>query len=142
MRSFRDGHAEVWWALGLVVGPYGSEKMLRAVVVTTDAVTLLSLTTSYLVTNVSAPRSARAATGLLAAASRVDIVWLYGLRMWAEQSYKQVKGALGWAEYQVRGDVAMRRPWVLVWCAFSFCWWRLCMDQGRSHHGWMRPTYW
>lgn len=42
-----------------------------------------------------------------------------------EQSYKQVKQALGWAEYQVRGDVAIRRHWVLVWCAFSFCWWHL-----------------
>lgn len=45
--------------------------------------------------------------------------------MWVEQSYKQVKGALGWAEYQVRSDLAMRRHWVLVWCAFSFCWWHL-----------------
>src|SRR3712207_4302453 len=45
--------------------------------------------------------------------------------MWVEQSYKQVKQALGWAEYQVRSDLAMRRHWVLVWCAFSFCWWHL-----------------
>jgi hypothetical protein len=34
----------------------------------------------------------------------------------------KVKGALGWAEYHVRSDVAMRRHWVLVWCTFSFCW--------------------
>ncbi len=47
---------------------------------------------------------------------------LYGLRMWVEQSYKQVKHALGWSQYQVRSDRAMRRHWQLVCCAFSFCW--------------------
>jgi len=58
-------------------------------------------------------------------ASLAEVVRLYGLRMWVEQSYKQVKHALGWAEYQVRSDVAMRRHWVLMWCAFSPCWWHL-----------------
>ena len=33
------------------------------------------------------------------------------------------KQHLGWAEYQVRSDLAMRRHWQLVCCAFSFCWW-------------------
>jgi hypothetical protein len=46
----------------------------------------------------------------------------YGLRMWVEQSYKHVKHALGWSQYQVRGDTAIRRHWQLVCCAFSFCW--------------------
>ena len=48
---------------------------------------------------------------------------LYGLRMWVEQSYKQVKHLLGWSDYQVRSDHAIRRHWQLVCCAFSFCWW-------------------
>ena len=39
-----------------------------------------------------------------------------------EQSYKQVKGELGWADFQVRSDRAIRRHWTLVCCAFSFCW--------------------
>jgi hypothetical protein len=43
--------------------------------------------------------------------------------MWVEQSYKQVKHVLGWSDYQVRSDLAMRRHWQLVLCAFSFCWW-------------------
>jgi hypothetical protein len=43
--------------------------------------------------------------------------------MWVEQSYKQVKHVLGWSDYQVRSDLAMRRHWQLVCCAFSFCWW-------------------
>ncbi len=125
VRRFRDGHEDVWWALDLVVGPYGPEKMLRAIVVTTHPTQLPSLTTWYLVANLPVPGSERAATSSLKPASLAEIVRLYGVRMWVEQSYKQVKGALGWAEYQVRSDLAMRRHWVLVWCAFSFCWWHL-----------------
>jgi hypothetical protein len=40
-----------------------------------------------------------------------------------EQSYKQVKHVLGWSDYQVRSDIAIRRHWELVCCAFSFSWW-------------------
>jgi hypothetical protein len=40
--------------------------------------------------------------------------------MWVEQSYKHV---LGWSDYQVRSDPAIRRHWQLACCAFSFCWW-------------------
>ena len=50
------------------------------------------------------------------------MVRLYGLRNWVEQGYKQVKHELGWADFQVRGDRAIRRHWTLVCCAFSFCW--------------------
>src|SRR6266568_9535383 len=32
----------------------------------------------------------------------------------------RVKHALGWSQYQVRRDWAMRRHWQLVYCAFSF----------------------
>src|SRR5262249_4161108 len=39
-----------------------------------------------------------------------------------EQSYKQVKDELGWADFQVRSDAAIRRHQALVNCAFSFCW--------------------
>jgi hypothetical protein len=40
-----------------------------------------------------------------------------------EQWYKQVKGELGWADFQVRSDAAIQRHWHLVCCAFTFCWW-------------------
>ena len=30
---------------------------------------------------------------------------------------------MGWADFQVRADRAIRRHWQLVCCAFSFCWW-------------------
>ena len=52
-----------------------------------------------------------------------EIVRLYGLRNWVEQQYKHVKQSLGWSQYQVRTDRAMRRHWALVQCAFAFCWW-------------------
>ncbi len=110
-RTFRDGHTETWWALDVQVGPFGAQHSKRAVVVTTDPLTLPALTTWYLITNLSTtPLS--------------EIVRLYGLRMWVEQSYKQVKTTLGWADYQVRSDTAIRRHWTLVCCAFSFCWWQ------------------
>lgn len=40
-----------------------------------------------------------------------------------EQSYKQMKDELGWADFMVRSDRAIRRHWILVFCAFAFCWW-------------------
>ncbi|MCF1592606.1 hypothetical protein L0P92_03345 [Streptomyces muensis] len=47
---------------------------------------------------------------------------LYGLRSWIEQSYKQIKDELGWADFQVRSDRAIHCHQALVNCAFSFCW--------------------
>ena len=122
-RVFRDGHTQTWWALEVNAGPYGVEKANRAVVVTTDPINLPELSTWYLVSNLPADGSERAKTSEIKPASVATIVRLYGLRMWVEQSYKQVKGTLGWAEYQVRSDRAIRRHWALVCCAFTFCWW-------------------
>jgi SRSO17 transposase len=121
-RTFRDGSQEDWWALEVVTGPYGPDKPERVVIATTDPLTLPDLSTFYLATNLPAPGSQRVQTSELAAASLQEVVYLYGLRMWVEQSYKQVKHALGWSEYQVRSDKAIRRHWQLVCCAFSFCW--------------------
>jgi hypothetical protein len=110
-RTFRDGHTEIWWALDVQAGPFGAQRAKRAVVVTTDPLTLPALNTWYLITN-------------LLTATVAEVVRLYGLRMWVEQSYKQVKTTLGWAHYQVRSDIAIRRHWTLVCCAFTFCWWQ------------------
>jgi hypothetical protein len=119
IRTFRDGSAQDWWALELDIRPYGPDKQERVIVATTDPATLPDLTTFYLITNLPAPESPRAQNSELAAAGVAEVVRLYGLRMWVEQSYKQVKHALGWSEYQVRSDQAMRRHWQLVCCAFS-----------------------
>ena len=121
-RTFRDGSSQQWWALEVITGPYGPQKQERVVIATTDPITLPDLTTFYLVTNLPAPGSERAQDSTLAAASLEEVVRLYGLRMWVEQSYKHVKHELGWSQYQVRSDKAIRRHWQLVCCAFSFCW--------------------
>jgi len=122
-RFFQDGHTETWWALEVTIGPYGSEKPIRAVVATTDPATLPKHGTWYLTTNLPAPESVRAhEMDGVPPADLAEIIRLYGLRNWVEQSYKQTKGALGWSDYQVRSDQAIRRHWALVCCAFSFCW--------------------
>jgi SRSO17 transposase len=123
MRTFRDGHREEWWALEVEAGPYGKERAKRALVVTPDPEGLPDLATWYLTTNLPAPGSEQETQSDLAPASVAEVVRLYGLRMWVEQSYKQVKHVLGWSDYQVRSDLAIRRHWELVCCAFSFCWW-------------------
>jgi len=127
-RSFRDEHSERWWALEVVAGPFGPERPRRTVVVTTDPLTLPERTTWYLITNLPAPDSQRALTDALPATTLLEIVRLYGLRNWVEQSYKQVKHTLGWAQYQVRSDIAIRRHWTLVCCAFTFCWWQAALN--------------
>lgn len=122
-RTFRDRHKEIWWVLEGEAGPYGVNKPQRLIIATMDPEQLPNLTTWYLTTNLPAPDSQNTEEGEIEAANAEDIVKLYGLRIWVEQSYKQVKQHLGWAEYQVRSDLAMRRHWQLVCCAFSFCWW-------------------
>jgi hypothetical protein len=132
-RPFRDGHTEAWWALEVRAGPYRPERTERAIVVTTDPATLPDLTTWYLVTNLPAPGSTRAAgEGAVPAAELAEIVRLYGLRNWVEQSYKQTRQSLGWSQYQVRSDLAIRRHWQLVCCAFSFCWYHHSHGSGET----------
>ena len=123
VRRFRDGHEEVWWAAEPPLGSWGPDRRHRLVVATTDPATLPALSTWYLLTNLPRPGSPRAAASPLAPADLAEVVRLYSLRLWVEQSYKQVKGELGWADFQVRADAAIQRHWHLVCCAFTFCWW-------------------
>jgi hypothetical protein len=116
-RRFRDGHTETWWAADAQLGGWGPDRRLRLVVATTDPARLPGHSSWYLLTNL--PRSA---TRRAQQANLAEVVRLYGLRNWVEQGYKQVKGELGWADFQVRSDRAIRRHWALVACAFSFCW--------------------
>jgi len=124
-RRFRDGHTQTWWAAdaSLPAAGWGPDRRIRLVVATTDPARLPKLTTWYLVTNLPRPGRRRASmAAAFAPAGLAEIVRLYSLRNWVEQGYKQVKGELGWADFQVRGDRAIRRHWTLVCCAFSFCW--------------------
>jgi hypothetical protein len=121
-RTFRDGHAETWWAADATLGSWGPDGVRRLVVATADPATLPGKATWYLVTNLPRPGGPRERDSPWPAASLAQIVRIYGLRHWVEQSYKQVKDELGWADFQVRSDIAIRRHQVLVNCAFSFCW--------------------
>src|SRR6266487_3092956 len=116
-RRFRDGHTQTWWAADAQLGGWGPQGPHRLVVATTDPARLPRLSTWYLLCNLARPASRRVQQAQLG-----EIVRLYGLRNWVEQGYKQVKGELGWADFQVRSDRAIRRHWTLVCCAFSFCW--------------------
>jgi hypothetical protein len=121
-RRFRDGHTETWAAdARLRAAGWGPDRRLRLVVATTDPATLPRLSTWYLVTNLAHPERRRPGAGF-PPADLAEVVRLYGLRNWVEQGYKQVKHELGWADFQVRSDRAIRRHWQLVCCAFSFCW--------------------
>ncbi len=119
---YRDGHREVWWATEPRFAGYRPEGPVRLVVATTDPVTLPHLTTWYLATNLPRRDGPADAAAPFAPADLAAIVRLYGLRNWVEQGYKQVKHELGWGDFQVRTDRAIRRHWALVGCAFSCCW--------------------
>ena len=121
-RTFRDGHAETWWAADASLGGWGPDGVRRLVVATADPGTLPDKATWYLVTNLARPGGPREPGSPHPAAGLAEIVRLYGIRNWIEQGYKQVKDELGWADFQVRSDIAIRRHQALVNCAFCFCW--------------------
>jgi DDE superfamily endonuclease len=120
-RTFRDGHTEGWWAADACLPEtgWGPRRRVRLVVATTDPARLPPRTTWYLVTNL--PGSGCSADGH-PAVTLTEILRLYGLRVWVEQGYKQVKHELGWADFQVRSAHGIRRHLTLVCCAFSCCW--------------------
>jgi hypothetical protein len=133
VRTFRDGHAGTWWAADAKLGGWGPDGVRRLVVATADPATLPDKATWYLVTNLPRPGGPREKDSPHPAAGLAEIVRLYGIRNWIEQSYKQVKDELGWADFQVRSDVAIRRHQALVNCAFSFCWAAWFADHPPQH---------
>jgi DDE superfamily endonuclease len=132
-RRFRDGHAETWYAADAKLGGWGPDGVRRLVVATADPATLPDKATWYLVTNLPRPGGPCEKDSPHPAAGLAEIVRLYGIRNWIEQSYKQVKDELGWADFQVRSDVAIRRHQALVNCAFSFCWAAWFADHPPQH---------
>jgi hypothetical protein len=132
-RTFRDGHAETWWAADAKLGGWGPDGVRRLVVATADPAALPDKATWYLVTNLPRPAGPRQQDSPHPAADLAEIVRLYGIRNWIEQGYKQVKDELGWADFQVRSDIAIRRHQVLVNCAFSFCWAAWFADHTPQH---------
>ena len=121
-RTFRDGHAERWFAADAQLGWWGPDGFTRLVVATADPATLPAKATWYLAANLPRPGGPREAASAHPAADLAEVTRIYGIRHWIEQSYKQVKDQLGWADFQVRSDTAIRRHQALVNCAFCFCW--------------------
>jgi DDE superfamily endonuclease len=121
-RAFRDGHTQTWYAADARLGWWGPDGARRLVAATADPAALPDKATWYLVTNLARPGGPREEDSPWPAASLAEIVRIYGLRHWVEQSYKQVKDELGWADFQVRSGIAIRRHQALVNCAFTFCW--------------------
>jgi SRSO17 transposase len=130
VRTFKDGHTEEWWAVEAttLIG-YGPDKTVRLVAVSTDPKTLPTNSSWYLMSNLPAPGYGQAEQSPFEEADLCEVVRLYGLRQWVEQSYKQIKGELGFSDFQVRSDLAIRRHWELVLCAFCFCWWAYIREQ-------------
>lgn len=122
-RRFRDGRRERWWAADLRLVGLGWDQAIRLVAVTTDPTRLPADSTWYLITNLPHPAAPHTANSPIPPADLAEIARLYGLRTWVEQGYKQMKQELGWADWQVRSDRAIRRHWELVCCAFAFGWW-------------------
>jgi SRSO17 transposase len=125
-RTFRDGSSERWWAADAHLGWWGPDGATRLVIATADPGLLPDKATWYLATNLPRPGGPHdggcGGDSPHPAADLAEIVRIYGIRHWIEQSYKQVKDELGWADFQVRSDTAIRRHQTLVTCAFTFCW--------------------
>lgn len=122
IRRFRDGHTETWWAADARLGWWGPDGTTRLVVATADPATLPAKATWYLATSPPRPGGPREDESPHPAADLAEIVRVHGIRHGIEQSHKQVKDELGWADFQVRSDTAIRRHQTLVNCAFSFRW--------------------
>jgi hypothetical protein len=122
VRTFRDGHTETWYAADARLGRWGPDGAQRLLAATADPATLPAKATWYLVTNLPRPLGPREPDSPHPAAPLAEIVRIHGIRNWVAQSYKQVKDELGWADFQVRSDIAIRRHQALVNAAFSFCW--------------------
>jgi hypothetical protein len=133
-RTFRGGRTQTWWAADARLGWWGPDGATRLVVATADPGTLPDKATWYLATNLPRPGGPREAASPHPAADLAEVTRIYGIRHWTEQGYKQVKDELGWADFQVRSDIAIRRHQVLVTCAFSFCWATWFADHPPQRH--------
>ena len=101
-RTFRDGHAEAWYAADATLGGWGPDGVRRLVVATADPGTLPDKATWYLVTNLPRPGGPRPA----APPRRLPR---------SPSTHPQLDRASS-----SRSDWPTSGP--LVNCAFSFCW--------------------
>ena len=100
-RTFRDGHAETWYAADAALGAWGPDGVRRLVVATADPGTLPEKATWYLVTNLSRPGGPREPGSPHPAAGLAEIVRIYAIRNWIEMVFTQLAKR---AVRPVRGD--------------------------------------
>jgi len=86
-RTFRDGHAETWWAADARLGWWGPDEARRMVVVTADPGTLPGKVTWYLVTNLPRPGGPCEPGSPHPAADLAEITRIYGIRHWIEDGF-------------------------------------------------------
>ncbi|MDQ7911088.1 transposase [Phytohabitans sp. ZYX-F-186] len=99
-RRFRDGHTETWWATDAQLGWWSPDGHTRLVIATKRPATLPNKATRYLASNLPRPGGPHDTSDRLhESADLTEVVRLYGVRHWIEQSYKQVKDELGWAAF-------------------------------------------
>ena len=91
-RTFRDGHAETWYAADARLGAWGPDGARRLVVATADPGTLPDKATWYLVTNLPRPGGPRQEDSPWPAAGLAEIVRIYGMRHWVEQCVQAGQG--------------------------------------------------
>src|SRR5512135_602007 len=86
-RTFRDGHPQTWWAADATLGWWGPDGARRLVVATADPATLPEKATWHLVTNLPRPGGPHDRPDAPhPAAGLAEIVRVYGIRHWIEQS--------------------------------------------------------
>ena len=141
-RTFRDGHTETWYAADATLGWWGPDGTTRLVVATADPGTLPAKATWYLATSLPRPGGPREASSPHPPAGLAEVTRIYGIRHWTGQGCKQVKDELGWADFQVRSDIAIRRHQALVNCAFCFCWAAWFADNPPPHDAATAASTW
>jgi len=109
-------------------GTYGPDpdRAHRRVVATSAPRPLPQARTGYLLTNLPLPGTTRTRARdhpTVPAADLAEVGRLYGVRQGVEHGDQPVKQELGWADFQVRADRAIRRHWALVCGACALCWW-------------------
>jgi hypothetical protein len=88
-RTFRDGHAETWFAADATLGWWGPDGARRLVVATADPATLPRKATWFLVMNLPRPGGPREAGSPHPAAGLAEITRIYGIRNWIEHQVRR-----------------------------------------------------
>jgi DDE superfamily endonuclease len=122
LRTFRDGHTATWWAAKAHLGWFGPDGTTGWWWRPPTRLPCPRRPPGTWPPTCPDPDRPNAAHSPHRPTDLAELVRLYGIRNWIEQSDKQVKDELGWADFQVRSDVAIRRHQTLVNCAFSSCW--------------------